>query len=181
MMIDFEGVDASGKSETAQLLAQRLGAVFYQTPAKSKAIERQRVDANATAEEHYRYYLKDLFEVAAEISAELAAGRIVVCDRFKLTTKVYHRVMGVSVNDADFAGLLLPDVIVYLTVEKDIQAKRFLVRGLSAGDRRMINRQADLVSEYETSLRDEKCKIIRINTSYLDKAEVVERIVANLR
>lgn len=180
-MIDFEGVDASGKSETAQLLAQRLGAVFYQTPARSKAIERQRVDATAAAEDHYRYYLKDLFEIAAEMSIDLAAGRIVVCDRFKLTTSVYHRVMGVAVKDTDFDGLLSPDVIVYLTVDEDVQAKRFLIRGLSAGDRRMINRQSELAAQYETALRDEKGKVIRINTSYLDKTQVVERIVANLR
>jgi len=180
-MIDFEGVDASGKSETAQLLAQRLNAVFYQTPAKSRAIERQQVDATATAEEHYRYYLKDLFEVAAKISIDLAVGRIVVCDRFKLTTKVYHRVMGVLVKDTDFAGLLSPDVIVYLTVDEDVQAKRFLIRGLSSGDRRMINKQTDLASGYEAALIEEKSTIIRIDTSRLNKTEVVEMILANLR
>lgn len=180
MFIALEGIDCSGKTTVTQLLAAQEGMVSYATPPKAFRQQRERVDAEASPEEHYRFYLESMKIASAEISALLGAGSSVVCDRYWLTTYVYHRVMGLQVNITDFADLIMPDLTVLLLVCPDIQAERFLQRGLSAGDRRMINVQAQLEREYINALADLKLRSCAINTDHLTPQEVVRKVQSEL-
>lgn len=107
-------------------------------------------------------------------------GKPIILDRYKLTTLVYHVVMGVNVNLSDFDEILNPDLIVYLKVDQKIQMERLQKRGLSAGDRRMLNFQLDIRNEYEKRLRAEIVPVLEVDTSNLSIYEVMEEIVSKI-
>lgn len=176
MFIVLEGIDCCGKSTTARLLAKQLDAVLYKTPPDNIIKRRDEIDANASALEHYLFYLDGIKTASTAIWDLLSSGENVVCDRYWLTTYVYHKIMGVSVNINDFSNITLPDLTVLLLVSSDIQARRFLDRGMSIGDKRMANYQVDLAREYKHMLVKEDIPQLIINTDHNCPAEVVERI-----
>lgn len=176
MFIVIEGVDCSGKSTVANLLAKRLNGVLYRTPPKTLLAERSRVDANARPEDHYRFYLKGLHLASLEIKHLLANNENVVCDRYWLTTYVYHKVMSVLVDLNDFADIIKPCFTALLLVSSDTQAKRFLERGMSAGDLRMINHQRELAKEYVRLLNFSGDPHIIIETDTILPVEVSKKV-----
>jgi deoxyguanosine kinase len=179
MFIVFEGVDASGKTTISKLLADCLGGVHYVTPPKRYLTQREEVDRNANAEEHFRFYLLGIREASAEIWELLSEGRIVVADRYWVSTYVYHVVMGAKVTRTDFSGIVLPNATVLLTVSPEVQAYRFVNRGMSAGDRRMLNQQEILAREFRKALVAEK-NLVALDTSNLTPSGAVAQVLADL-
>lgn len=176
MFIVIEGIDCSGKTTVSKLLAKQSESVLYKTPPKNIAAERDVVDAMASPIDHYRFYLDGIYTASKEIWEILASGKNVICDRYWLTTYVYHVVMGVSVNVEDFSAIARPDLTVLLLVSSDVQTKRFLDRGMSIGDRRMINHQLALAREYKLAISKFQIPQLIINTDHDCPAEVVEKI-----
>lgn len=101
MLITFEGIDGSGKSTQARLLAQRLEEVGYQTllvrePGGTELSERIRqllldpaLDIDAFAE-LLLFMAARRQLVIARIRPALQAGYIVLCDRFYDSTIAYQ-------------------------------------------------------------------------------------------
>jgi thymidylate kinase len=162
------------------LLATQQGMVQYATPPAAFRKERNRVDAEASPLDHYRFYLEGICHASADITNLLETGVSVVCDRYWLTTYVYHIVMGLEINAADFEGIVQPDLTILLLVSPDIQAARFLRRGLSTGDRRMINVQHQLERKYVQTLERMNIRSCMINTDNLMPQGVAQRIIAQL-
>ncbi len=180
MLIVLEGIDCSGKTTATQLLAAQMGMVSYATPPSAFRKERNRIDADASPHDHYLFYLEGIRLASVEIKQLLSTGASVVCDRYWLTTYVYHTIMGLSVNIDDFKNLVLPDLTVLLLVGPDVQAKRFLQRGLSVGDRRMINVQRDLEQEYVRTLAHLQIHYFSVSTDHMAPQEVVRKIITEL-
>lgn len=181
MFIVFEGIDASGKTTTARLLAEHLQAVYYSTPPKEFMAQRDEVDLNADADTHYHFYRKGTHCASAEIESLLADGKVIVGDRYWVTTYIYHLVMGATVTRDDFSNIINPDVTVLLTVSPDEQIRRFAKRGMSIGDRRMFHQQERLSQEFETFLRNSAERLLVIDTSNLTPDEVVSHVLAELQ
>ena len=80
-------------------------------------------------------------------------------------------------NIDDFSNITQPDLTVLLLVSKDIQAKRFLERGMSIGDRRMVNRQLELAREYKRAITRFEIPQLIINTDHNPPGDVVEKIL----
>lgn len=177
MILVFEGVDASGKTTVGKQLASlHSRGVYYPTPPPSLKALRDAVDRSASNEDHYSFYLEAV-KVASREMALFDPTALVVVDRYWLTTYVYHRAMGMSVDRDDFLNLLMPDYTVYLDVSHDVQMRRLEVRGMSAGDVRMLSRQNDIRSYYDEHLHLRmNGEIIRFNTDLLSLNELVELI-----
>ncbi len=180
MFIVIEGIDCTGKSTISKLLAKYTDSVLYKTPPKNISAKRDKVDANASPAGHYLFYLDGIHTASKEIWEFLASGKDVVCDRYWLSTYVYHVVMGLSVNIDDFSKITQPDLTVLLLVSKDIQVKRFIKRGMSIGDRRMINRQFELAREYKRVITKFEIPHLIINTDHNNPDDVVEKILAHI-
>ena len=71
----------------------------------------------------------------------------------------------------------MPNLTVFLMVDPDEQARRLLERGLSAGDRRMINRQEALAREYKRCIAKLENPVCAISTDHLTPIEIVERVI----
>lgn len=135
-----------GKSTLCPILAKRLGAKAYSTPPKKYLRTRTSVDKDAPANEHYRFYRDGIYDASEEIAAMLRNGDSVVSDRYWLTTYTYHEVMGVLMPKDDFCSIVIPTLTVILSLNHGVQANRMLHRGLSMGDRRMLDAQRELTA-----------------------------------
>lgn len=176
MFIVIEGIDCSGKTTISKILAEQRGAILYRTPPNNIIAKRDEVDAKASPIEHYHFYLEGIHTASKEIWEFMASGKDVVCDRYWLSTFAYHVVMGVSVSLDDFVGITQPDLTVLLLVSNDVQVKRFLERGMSTGDRRMINRQLELAKEYKKAITKLTIPQLIINTDLPCPTEIVNKI-----
>jgi dTMP kinase len=138
VFITLEGIDGSGKSTQAKLLAEALGedTLLLREPGGTEAAERIReILADPAIELDPRAELllfcaarADL--VIREIEPALAAGREVICDRFTDSTVAYQGVargLGVELveklNEATTGGLK-PDLTLLLRIDPELAAKR---------------------------------------------------------
>ncbi len=144
MFVALEGADGSGKTTLCGILAERLGAKPYATPPKKFSQLREGVDKNASNEKHYEFYRDGIYEASDEIDAMLKAGCKIVSDRYWLTTYTYHQIMGVSVSKSDFASIVQPMLTIILALNHEVQIERMLNRGMSIGDRRVLDKQREI-------------------------------------
>ena len=139
MFISLEGIDGSGKTTQAALLADKLGpdTVRVREPGGTDAAERMRelladaaLDLDPMAE--LLLFLAARADLAGTVIAPaLAAGRHVVADRFADSSAAYQggaRGLGVErveqLSDAATEGLA-PDLTLLLRVEVDTATGRF--------------------------------------------------------
>ncbi len=115
--IVFEGIDGSGKSTIAQLVADGLEyPVFTSEPTDSQV---GRLAKKVAYEEVSPYlelflYLADRAQHTVEIKCELSKGRTVICDRYWGSTAAYQAAHGIM--DLDY----LTDIQNPFVLEADI-------------------------------------------------------------
>lgn len=144
LFISFEGIDGSGKSTQARLLADALrglGAdvVLTREPGGSPGAEEIRALVLTGDTGRWSPETEILLFTAARrdhlertIRPALAAGRIVICDRFADSTRMYQ-----GATRGDLRGLVdrLHDLMIGiepdLTFVVDMDAARALSRGLA--------------------------------------------------
>ena len=128
--IVFEGIDGSGKSEQARRLAAALAAsghnvVSTREPTDGEWGRRYRAWAaggfEAEPDEVLRWFLADRQEhVARVVGPALERGDVVVCDRYRDSTRAYQAAQGI--DRARLAALFAtaefpdPDLVLWLRV-----------------------------------------------------------------
>ena len=128
VLVAIEGPDRAGKSTQARMLAaglRRLGlrAAVFRFPDRSTPTGRL-IDRHLRGEEHIpNSTLQDLFvanrrEAAAGIRAAVAAGAVVVLDRYCFSGVAYGAASGLSAVEcaAREEGLPAPDLVVCMDV-----------------------------------------------------------------
>jgi len=177
MFIAIEGVDGSGKSTLCAILAKKLGATSYSTPPKKYLSFRERVDNNASPEEHYKFYRNGIYDASKEIEAIIANKGKVVSDRYWLSTYTYHQVMGAQVSMNDFSQIILPTITVILTINENIQIDRILARGMTAGDKRMLDQQKELATAFYQNVLKNGIPFLMIDTQRFTPEACAEIII----
>jgi dTMP kinase len=138
LFVTLEGIDRAGKSTQARLLAEALGdaAVAVREPGGTAVGERVRellkdpaIEIGAEAEA-LLFAAARAELVARVVRPALAAGRVVVCDRFLDSSLAYQgaaRGLGLervaAVNELATGGLV-PDVTVLLRIEPEAAGAR---------------------------------------------------------
>lgn len=180
MFVALEGTDGCGKTTLCAILAERLGATAYATPPKKYFQLRERVDRNAPAEEHYRFYRDGIYDASDEICMMLKNGSKVVSDRYWLTTYIYHHVMGVAVSKNDFASIIQPTLTVILALNHEVQIERMLRRGMSVGDRRVLDKQREIAAAFYHNALELSIPFIVIDTQRFSPTRCADVVIAAL-
>jgi dTMP kinase len=189
MFVSLEGIDGSGKSTQAQLLAEALGSetLLVREPGGTAAAERIRellADPSLELDPLAELLLfcaarADL--VKQVIRPALEAGRDVVSDRFTDSSSAYQgaaRGIGVELVDrlSDTAtGGLRPDLTLLIRVDPELAAKR------SGGEDRFesagLEFQARVAAAYDEIAAREPDRIVAVDGTG-SVAEVHERVMA---
>ena len=145
LFISFEGIDGSGKSTQARLLAQTLrtrglDVVLTREPGGSPGAEEIRALVLEGPPDRWSAETELLLFTAARrdhlertIRPALAAGQIVICDRFSDSTRMYQGLRGAGLRakvDALHALMIgqEPDLTVLVDMEPNTGLARALAR-----------------------------------------------------
>jgi thymidylate kinase len=164
MFVVLEGADGTGKTTLCGVLAEKLGARSYSTPPKKYTELRTSIDKNASEDEHYRFYRDGVYDASDEIETLMKNGCDVVCDRYWLTTYTYHRIMGAKVSKDDFQHITIPTLTVVLALNHEVQINRMIRRGMSVGDRRVLDKQREISIAFYEDAVDFNIPFILIDT-----------------
>ena len=175
LFITFEGIDGSGKSTQARLLAERLtkdgySVVLTREPGGSPGAEEIRKLLVEGEPGRWSAITEILLFNAARrdhlervIAPALAAGQVVVCDRFADSTRVYqgtlHPELAHLVNDLHAKAIgREPD----LTILIDMDPEAALARGLArkSGEDRFELKGA----HFQSMLRDGFMELAKSNS-----------------
>ena len=126
MFIVFEGIDGSGKSTQAHLLANRFKSseiVFILTrePSSGEIGQRLRsLSARLSPEEEFMLFLEDRVDhVRSLIAPALEEGKHVICDRYYYSSAAYQGSRGldpVGILKKNQSLALAPDVVFLMCV-----------------------------------------------------------------
>ena len=159
MLIAFEGLDQSGKETQARTLGERLTSAGYRVRALSfpdyetpigqelrHALDGQRDFAPDVMQ---LLYVANRLEFLPQLSSWLAAGDVVICDRYRASSVAYGEAQGLDpawLLDIQ-RGLPAPNVTLFL----DIAPETAVVRKAKGRDR--FERDLELLSRVRSSYR----------------------------
>jgi len=141
-LVAFEGLDGSGKSTQLELLAARLrvaGCDVVTTheptgfPSGQRIREMARSGEPLEPEEELRWFVEDRHaHVAQVIAPALRADRIVLTDRYYLSTVAYQGARGLDyeeiLGDSEDA-FPIPDLVLLIEIDPQIAFERVHARG----------------------------------------------------
>jgi dTMP kinase len=141
-LLVFEGLDGCGKSTQIERLARALreaggDVLLTQEPTDGPWGRRLREMARGgepvAAEEELRWFVEDRREHVAQILAPaLEAGRIVLTDRYYLSSVAYQGARGLDwrrILEASEAEFPRPDLVLLLEIEPETGLARVRARG----------------------------------------------------
>jgi thymidylate kinase len=171
----IEGTDATGKTTTAENLADRIGGQPYQCPPKILKPIRDGIH-EYSPEANYHFYLSGNLIAAEEISGFLK-DQHVVSDRYIYSTLVHHSItMG---RDLPMPELpLMPDHIIYVTATMDT-----IIERLGGRDNLQKHEKPAFMKEMQRRFLEyfkDLDNVLTVDTSELNEEQVVDFILENI-
>lgn len=172
LFIVIEGIDGTGKSTQAKRLGEWLASqgrevVLSREPTAGPWGQKVRESAatgRLSPEEELEYFLNDRREHVAELIApSLAAGKIVVLDRYYFSTMAYQGARGfdpaeIRRKNEEFAPV--PDLLLIMDLAVDAALERIGARG-------------DTANEFEKRENLERCREIFLSLKDESFARVI--------
>jgi dTMP kinase len=187
MLIAFEGLDQSGKETQARHLRVRLeqdghkvrSVSFpdYQTPIGQELQKALAGERDFGREAMQLLYVANRFEYKPRLDLWLAAGDVVICDRYRASSVAYGEAQGLDPAWLDDIQRHLPRTD--LTVLLDIAPETAVSRKTSGRDKyeRDVSLLARVRDSYRRQSRDAGWVFIDAEQSREDVARVVMREV----
>jgi len=134
VLIVFEGIDGSGKTTQARMLHNALlergyHVVFLHEPTDSpygNLIRKKLKSGDYTPMELYELFLKDRMINAGRIRNYISEGKIVIMDRYYISTIAYQGAQGIPISKIlnDHSSLPTPNMIFILDIDPKIALSR---------------------------------------------------------
>jgi dTMP kinase len=137
LLIAFEGIDGTGKSTQIQLLAKKLRALEYEVvmtkeptdgPVGQRIRKLYASRENVSQEEELQLFLADRRQHVTEVIAPaLTAGKMVLTDRYYLSTAAYQGAAGLDPNEIIKRNEIfapIPDIAFILDIPVSLGIKR---------------------------------------------------------
>jgi dTMP kinase len=185
LFIVIEGIDGTGKSTQASRLgewfrAQGREVVVSREPTAGpwgKKVRESAASGRLSPEEELEYFLNDRRQHVEELIApSLAAGKVVILDRYYFSTMAYQGARGFDPSEIrrqNEAFAPVPDRLLILDLDVDSALERIGARGDTANE---FEKRENLERCHEIflSLRGED--FVRVIDSHGTLDEVAERI-----
>jgi dTMP kinase len=183
--IVVEGIDGTGKSTQVQRLGEWLQGqgdevVLSREPTAGpwgRKLRESAATGRLAPEDELQYFLNDRRQHVEELIApSLAAGKVVILDRYYFSTMAYQGARGFDVSDIrrqNEAFAPTPDLLLILDLDVDAALERIGARGDSANE---FEKRENLerCREIFLSLKDEEFVRVIPTTGTLD--DVANRI-----
>ncbi len=163
LLIAFEGIDGTGKSTQLQLLAAFLRArgcrvITTREPTDSiygRRIRELYVDrGSCTPEEELELFIQDRRQHVQElIEPQLAAGAIVLTDRYYFSTAAYQGAAGMDVEVifARNSFAPVPDLVILLTMDPEVSIARIQqTRGDELNDFEQLDQLRSVAARFDS-------------------------------
>lgn len=187
LFIVLEGIDGTGKSTQARRLGERFTAqgrevVLSREPTDGPWGAKVRESGGSgrmSPQEELECFIKDRRQHVEELIApSLAAGKVVILDRYYFSTMAYQGARGFDhdeIRRMNEAFAPVPDLLLILDLDVDLALQRIGARGDTANEfekRESLQRCRDIF----LSLADEKFAAVIDSSASLD--EVTREIAA---
>jgi len=172
LFIAIEGIDGTGKSTQAQMLAdwfasQGREVVLSREPTAGpwgKKVRESAATGRLEPEEELQYFLNDRRQHVEELIApSLAAGKVVILDRYYFSTMAYQGARGfdpAEIRRRNEAFAPVPDLLLIMDLDVDQALVRIGVRG-------------DTANEFEKRGNLERCREIFLSLAGEPFARVI--------
>jgi len=189
LFIVIEGIDGTGKSTQARRLgewftAQGREVVLSREPTAGpwgKKVRESAATGRLSAEDELHYFLNDRRQHVEElIQPSLAAGKVVILDRYYFSTMAYQGARGfdpVEIRRKNEAFAPVPDLMLLLDLDVDSALERIGSRGDNANE---FEKRGNLerCREIFLSLKDEP--FVRVISTSGDPDQVTREILDTL-
>jgi len=177
-LICIEGIDGSGKTTQVNLLAKALrgrgyDVVILREPTDGvygRKIRKMIEEGKTDPEELFKLFLKDRKEnIEKNILPALKNGKIVIMDRYYISTLVYQSEVGIEriLEAHEKISAPKPDLVIILDIPVDEALRRLKVKSCDSFERREIlekhRKQYEKIAKY---LREkEKMNVVIIDAT----------------
>ena len=177
-LICIEGIDGSGKTTQVNLLAKALrgrgyDVVILREPTDGvygRKIRKMIEEGKTDPEELFELFLKDRKEnIEKNILPALKNGKIVIMDRYYISTLVYQSEVGIEriLEAHEKISAPKPDLVIILDIPVDEALRRLKVKSCDSFERREIlekhRKQYEKIAKY---LREkEKMNVVIIDAT----------------
>jgi dTMP kinase len=194
LLIVFEGIDGSGKTTQAKMLAEKINGVYMAFPNRSSAIGqvidkvlRKEIQMDSTALQ--LLFAADKHDASKTIKEHIDNGRTVILDRYVLSAYAYYCKMTPEslLNDSLFltcihAGAQRPDITFMMNIDP---AKRHLrANDMEGGELyENIDKLRNVVDMYNCIVSRIKEGALNDNTVFIadiDASKSIEDVRANI-
>ena len=176
LFICLEGIDGTGKTTVARVLARQLNAMYYKSPGGVFAKTRHIVDGDGIDPLTRYFYYRAATQYDSQMIRQILKHSSVVCDRYIYSTIAYHSAMDTRIEGLkDITGLVIPDYTFLLTANEEVRLERLSNRPTVSNleENSLLQRKADQLFMTQGH--------IVIQTSVIPVHEVVGQILRHLQ
>lgn len=178
IFVTIEGVDGTGKSTVAKMLAELIGAAHIITPSPSLHKQRELVEKTNDRAQKFDFYTRAIIQQQEEIKYLLTKSNV-VCDRYIHSTFAYQwptdKTMPSQINGF-FKEIELPNYSFLLTVNEKSRAVRIKNREETTGIINTADHRHDIIDMARDRFMKMK-ELTQVDTSEKTPEEVCHFIL----
>lgn len=172
MIIAVEGLDGSGKTTAARILADLIGATYAPLPPEKLALQSAALFRDTRSDARYLYYLSGVLALADSASQ----SGVTVADRFVASAHALH--LHLSTPLADQLRRLpfpAPDLTFYLHADEVVRRQRLRARGRELDPFEQMLEVDDLLRHRAATMMQAYPSTHVIDTTHRTPTEVAKR------